>query len=52
MLVVETRLLLTEEIRIRRAPTTETVEATVTLRRQRAIVERVDPETGGVLNDP
>jgi stress response protein YsnF len=46
VLVVETRLLLKEEIHVRRTATRETVEIPVTLRRQRAVVERVDPVTG------
>jgi len=46
VLVVETRLLLKEEIHVRRTATHETVEIPVTLRRQRAVVERIDPETG------
>ena len=41
VLVVEKRLVLKEELHIRRQTTTETVEVPVTLRRQRAIVERV-----------
>lgn len=43
-LVVTTELVLTEEIHIRRSPTREWVELPVLLRRQRAIVERTDPE--------
>jgi len=41
VLFVEKRLVLKEELHIRRQATTETVEMPVTLRRQRAIVERV-----------
>lgn len=40
VLFVEKRLVLKEELHIRRQATTETVEVPVTLRRQRAIVER------------
>lgn len=40
VLVVEKRLRLVEEIRIRRVPTIEHVETPVTLRRQHAVVER------------
>jgi uncharacterized protein (TIGR02271 family) len=40
ILVVEKRLVLKEEIHIRRRPTRETVEVPVTLRRQRAAIER------------
>jgi stress response protein YsnF len=46
VLVVETRLILREEIHLRRRATRETAEIPVTLRRQRAVVERVDPVTG------
>lgn len=42
VLVVETRLVLKEELHIRRQVSTETVEVPVTLRKQRAVVERVD----------
>ncbi len=52
VLVVETRLLLKEEIHLRRTKTRETVEIPATLRRQRAIVERIDPVTGDVTTDP
>jgi len=45
VLVVEKRLVLKEELHIRRRVTTETVEVPVTLRKQRAIVERVAPDT-------
>ena len=40
VLVVEKQLVLREELHIRRDVTTETVEMPVTLRRQRAVVER------------
>ena len=52
VLVVETRLLLKEEIHVRRTATRETVEIPVTLRRQRAVVERIDPSTGDVTTEP
>lgn len=52
VLVVETRLLLKEEIHLRRTATRERVEIPVTLRRQRAVVERIDPATGDVVMDP
>jgi uncharacterized protein (TIGR02271 family) len=42
VLFVEKRLVLKEELHIRRTATTETVEVPVTLRRQRAVIERVD----------
>ena len=44
VLVVEKRLLLKEEVHIRRRIATETVEVPVALRKQRAIVERETPE--------
>jgi stress response protein YsnF len=44
MLFVERRLVLTEEIHVRRRRTRETVAVPVALRRQRAIVEELDPE--------
>jgi len=44
VLVVEKRLVLKEELHIRRSITTEAVEVPVTLRKQRAIVERTDPD--------
>ncbi|WP_262271539.1 YsnF/AvaK domain-containing protein [Microvirga yunnanensis] len=44
VLVVEKRLVLKEELHIRRRAKTETVEVPVTLRKQRAIVEREAPD--------
>ncbi len=44
VLVVEKRLLLKEELHIRRRVETETVEVPVSLRKQRAVVEREAPE--------
>lgn len=59
VLVVEKRLLLKEELDIRRRVETETVEVPVTLRKQRAIVEREAPngsttnaETGPETDNP
>jgi len=43
VLVVEKRLVLKEELHIRRRVEIETVEVPVTLRKQRAVVERIDP---------
>jgi uncharacterized protein (TIGR02271 family) len=43
VLVVERRLVLREEIRLRLVPVEEAVEQPVTLRRQRAAVERLPP---------
>jgi len=44
VLVIEKRLVLKEELHIRRRITTETVEQPVTLRKQRAVVEHLDPD--------
>jgi uncharacterized protein (TIGR02271 family) len=44
VLVVEKRLLLKEELRIRRRVATDRVDQPVTLRRQRAEIERLPPE--------
>ena len=41
--VLVTRLFVVEEIHIRRTRSTETVEVPVTLRRQRAVVEQLEP---------
>jgi len=44
VLVVEKRLVLKEELHIRRRRTQETVEVPVTVRKQRAVVERLPSE--------
>jgi stress response protein YsnF len=44
VLVVEKRLVLKEELHIRRHVSTEEVEIPVSLRKQRAVVERIDPD--------
>jgi stress response protein YsnF len=44
VLVVEKRLLLKEELRITRDATTEVAELPVTVRKQRAVVERLSSE--------
>ncbi|MCJ2019541.1 YsnF/AvaK domain-containing protein [Methylobacterium sp. E-065] len=44
ILVVEKRLVLKEEVHIRRSSADEDVEVPVTLRKQRAVVERVSPD--------
>ena len=44
VLVVEKRLVLKEEVHIRHTRSGEDVEVPVTLRRQRAVIERVSPE--------
>ncbi len=46
VLVVERRLVLREEVRLRLVATEEAVEEPVTLRRQRAEVERLPPAAG------
>ncbi len=43
-LVAERQLVVVEEIRLHRHATTESVEVPVTLRKQRAVVERVDAD--------
>ncbi len=42
--VIEKRFVLKEELHIRRRASTETVELPITLRKQRAVVKRTDPE--------
>jgi stress response protein YsnF len=44
IMVVEKRLVLKEELHIRRHVTTEQVEVPVTLKKQRAVIERVEVE--------
>ena len=44
VIVVEKRLVLTEELHIRRTTTTESVNLPVSLRKQRAVIERTEPE--------
>ena len=44
VLFVEKRLVLKEELHIRRRVSSETVEVPVVLRKERAVVERVSPE--------
>jgi uncharacterized protein (TIGR02271 family) len=44
IVIVEKRLVLKEELHIRRQVTQENVEVPVTLRKQRAVVERLSPE--------
>jgi stress response protein YsnF len=51
VLVVEKRLVLKEELHIRRRVETETVEVPVTLRKQRAIVERETPDGSTVYEE-
>lgn len=46
-LVIQRRLILKEEIHLRRIQRTERHRQTVTLRRQHAVVERSDPEARG-----
>ena len=49
VLVVQKQLVLKEELHIRRRVETEAVEVPVSLRKQRAIVERVAPD-GSTIN--
>ena len=51
VLVVEKRLVLKEEVHIRRTSSGEDVEVPITLRRQSAVVERVSPE-GEITETP
>jgi uncharacterized protein (TIGR02271 family) len=51
VLVVEKRLVLKEEVHIRRTTSDEDVEVPITLRRQSAVVERVSPE-GEITETP
>ncbi|MGH1575094.1 YsnF/AvaK domain-containing protein [Methylobacterium sp. P31] len=44
VLIVEKRLVLREEVHVRQTTSAENVEVPVTLRRQRAVIERVTPE--------
>jgi len=48
--VVEKRLRVREELRIIRRSTTDTVETPITLRKQRAVIERLDSE-GALITD-
>ena len=50
VLVVERRLLIKEELRLIRHATKEVIETPVTLRKQRAVVERLDSE-GELITD-
>jgi stress response protein YsnF len=47
IVVVEKRLILKEELRVRRVPSTRHEEQPVTLRRQRAEIERLPPASAG-----
>jgi uncharacterized protein (TIGR02271 family) len=52
VLVVEKRLFLKEELHIRRSVTQEEVEVPITLRKQRAVVERLGPEGQSDIENP
>lgn len=52
ILVIEKRLVLKEEIRIRRVSHSEHIETTVPLRRQRAVIERHDAGSTSDTPDP
>ena len=47
IVVVEKRLILKEELRVRRVPSTRQEEQPVTLRRERAEIERLPPASAG-----
>jgi uncharacterized protein (TIGR02271 family) len=51
-LVTRKELVLVEEIRLTRRREVEEVEAQVTLRRERVVVDRFDPDTGQWLPEP
>ena len=51
VLVVEKRLVLKEELHIRRQATHENVEVPVTLRKQRAVIERLAADGQSLLED-
>jgi uncharacterized protein (TIGR02271 family) len=51
ILVVEKRLILKEELHVRRLVSEESVEIPVTVRKQRAVVERMTPEGRGKIED-
>jgi len=52
VLVVEKRLVLKEELRIRRSISREDIEVPITLRKQRAVVERLGPESRSEIKTP
>jgi stress response protein YsnF len=49
--VVEKRLVLKEELHIRRSVTLENVEVPVTLRKQRAVIERLTADRQVISNE-
>lgn len=51
ILVVETRLVLKEELHVRRVVTQDEVEVPITLRKQRGVVERVGAGPDGRANE-
>jgi stress response protein YsnF len=50
IVVVARKLVLVEEIHLHRERTTDRVEHSVTLRKQRAVVERIDDAEGTIIN--
>jgi uncharacterized protein (TIGR02271 family) len=52
VIVVTKRLVVTEEIHIRRIKSTERVETTINLRKQHAVVERSDGEDDSIITTP
>ena len=51
VLVTERRLVLREEVRMKRVRTSERFQKTVSLREQQAIVERIDAKIGSLASD-
>ena len=51
VVVVEIRLRLKEEVRITKRATKELAETPITVRKQRAVIERLNSE-GGLVTDP
>ena len=52
VLIVEKRLVLKEELHIRRSVSREDVEVPITLRKQRAVIERLGPEGQPDIENP
>jgi uncharacterized protein (TIGR02271 family) len=52
VLIVEKRLVLKEELHIRRSVTRENIEVPISLRKQRAVVERLGPESPPDADNP
>jgi len=52
VIIVEKRLVLKEELHIRRSVTRENIEVPISLRKQRAVVERLGPESPPDSDNP